>query len=360
MILAACATALTFPSTSLQAADNSWTGGGDDHNWQNSANWTSNPSLPTTGFGTSGDILYMDTAAANDYAIYSVAEGTLTYQAIRVGYNADGRLDITGGTLIGDGSSAQTRIGRGGHTGTLNIAGGTFKPGSILQVGLDAGSVGVVNVSSGTLDVTRGATQDTIANTSIALGAGNTGQGTLNLSGGNLYTRFGIEVGQSSGLGSGIFHVMGAGIANLGTDNGIQPNSAGFWYQRANGTLAATVDSTGFTLGSINIINSTTPTSFVTFDADSTLSLDFSGATPTTATSWDLMTFDDNTTLTDNGLTLAPGDAANGWSFAFVDTGGNAALNALQVTYTPVPEPGVLALGILGLALCAGVSRRRA
>ena len=350
---------LLLGAISLQAADNPWTGNGADHDWANPANWTSNPSLPATGTGTTGDILDLDTVAPNNYAIYTAAQGTLTYQTIRVGYYADGRLDVTGGTLIGDGSSVQTRIGRGGHTGTLNIAGGTFMPGSIMQVGIDANSVGIVNVSSGTLNATRGATQDGIANTSIALGAGNTGSGTLNLSGGNLYTRFGVEVGQSSLAGSGLFNVMGGGLAQLGTANGANPTSAGFWYQRGNGTLAATVDSAGFTLGAIQIVNGSAGGSYVTFDSGSTLSLGFNGATPTTAMSWDLMTWDDNTTLTDNGLTLAPGDTAAGWSFGFVDTGGTSAPNALQITFTPVPEPSAFVLGGCGLAALLVFRRRK-
>lgn len=350
IIRTTCVATVLAGTLSIPAADNPWTGGGADHNWANAANWTSNPSLPVTGLGTTGDILDMDTVDPNNYAIYGAAQGSLTYQTVRVGYNANGRLDVTGGTLVGDGSSVQTRIGRGGHTGTVNVAGGTFAPGSIMQVGIDAGSVGTVNVSSGTLDVTRGATQDSIANTSIALGAGNTGQGTLNLSGGNIYTRFGVEVGQSSLAGSGTFHVMGGGVAALGTANGANPTSAGFWRQRGNGTLAATIDSSGFTLGAIDIINATAGGAYVTFDAGSVLSLDFSGAAPTTAMSWNLMNFDDNTTLTDNGLTLAAGDAAAGWSFAFVDTGGTAAPNALRISFTPVPEPGTAALTGLGIA----------
>lgn len=358
-IQATCAAAVLLSASFLQAANVSWTGGGADHNWANAANWSSNPSLPTAGTGTTGDVLYMDTVNANNYAIYAAAQGTTFYNKVHVGYNADGRLDVTGGLLIGD-NTGNAYIGRAGHAGTVNIAGGTFRTGGPTLIGIDNNSVGVANVSSGTLDANRDATINGVAHTSLALGAGGTATGTLNLSGGNVYTRFGVVVGQSSLAGSGTFHVMGAGLAKIGTDNGANPANSGFWYQRGNGTLAATVDSTGFTLGAINIINgSTAPAAYVTFDAGSTLSLDFSGAAPTSAMSWYLMTWDDNTTLADNGLTLAAGDAAAGWSFSFADTGGTAAPNTLRITFAPVPEPSVAALAGLGVLLVVFRARKR-
>jgi PEP-CTERM motif len=349
-IFAICGAASLFSSISLQAATVTWTGGGADNNWLNAANWSSNPNLPVTGTGTSGDQLQLDTTA--NYAIYAAAEGALTYQSIRVGVTANGRLDVTGGTLTADGST-QGRVGVG-FAGTENIAGGTLKIGGDEQIGLNNGGVGIVNVSSGILDVTRGSTQDGVANVSLGLGAGGTATGTLNLSGGNIYTRFGVEVGQSSLAGSGTFNVMGSGIANIGTDNGVNLTSAGFWLQKGNGTLAATVDSTGFTLGQINILNGTATPLYVSFETGSTLSLGFSGAAPTSTMSWTLMTFSDTDSLTNN-LALAAGDAAAGWSFGIVD---NSGTDDLQITYT-VPEPSPMALMGLGVVAFGLVVRRR-
>lgn len=356
IIHSACVAALALGATSLQAAD-SWNGNGNDHDWSNASNWSTG--APVAGTGSTGDILYIDAAAANNYAVYAAAQGQTYYNKVHVGYNSDGRLDVTGGTLIGD-NTGNAYIGRGGHSGTLNVAGGTFRTGGPTIIGIDNNSVGVANVSGGTLENNRDGTIDSIAHISLGIGAGGTAQGALNLTGGSLYTRFGMSVGNSSGNGSGLFHVTGSSFtAKIGTDNGANLSNAGFWYQRANGTLQGTVDSSDFSLGSIDIVNGSGGGAYVTFAAGSTLSLGFSGAAPTAAMSWDLMTWDDNTTLTDNGLTLDSADAADGWSLSFADTGGTSAPNTLRVTFTPVPEPGTLAMAALGLATLFVFHRRK-
>jgi hypothetical protein len=364
IILAACIAAGLFSASSLRAGVNRyWDGGGADNNWLTVANWDGD-TLPTTGLGTVGDVLYLNDTSAN-YPIFSAANGSLTYQTIRIGYgsapvgpSADGRLDITGGTLSADGTG-QIRIGRGaGRTGTLNQSGGIFNAGGIVQLGVDAGSTGIVNLSNGTFNANRNATEDTVAGVSLSLaGAGGaTGHGTFNLTGGTLATRTGVLVGNNAGA-IGLFYVNGGvGTATIGSVNAAD---SGFWVQRASGTLRATVDSTGFTLGTISLFDGTADNPYLTFAAGSTLDLGFSGAAPTSTMSWSLITFADGSPITDSGLTLGAGEAAAGWSFAFVDAGGAAGVDTLRITYT-VPEPTVGALAGLGLLIAAFRARHRA
>lgn len=352
-ILQSVGAAIVLSATAAPAANVTWNGGAADNNWDTAANWSSNPNLPLTGLGSAGDVLFIDADAANNHAIYTATQGNRFYNKVQVGSGANGRLDVTGGLLVGD-NTGNAFVGRQGRTGTLNIAGGIYRTGGPAIIGIDNNSVGIANLTSGALEANRGGTLDGIANVSLALGGGGTAQGTLNLSGGNLYTRFGVAVGHSSLAGAGTFNVLGSGFtAKIGTLNGANATSAGFWRQRGNGTLAATVDSGSFSLGVIQILNSTTPAAFVTFDANSKLDLGFSSAAPGATMSWDLMTWDDNTTFANNGLTLDAADVAAGWSFSFADTGGTAALNALRITFTSVPEPSALALMGLGALLLA-------
>lgn len=322
------------------AADVSWSGLGADSEWLNAANWSSNPVLPAEGVGTAGDTLFFDTTA--NHAVFDVAAGSRTYRQIRVGANTDGRLDVTGGTLTGDHTITHW-VGRNGNAGTVNITGnGILRIGHIAEIGQDNGSIGTVNVSNdGAYWIFRGGSKDGQGDVSISLGAGGTGEGTLNLNGGSVRTRFGVMLGQNSLAGSGRFHVNGGdGSAVIGGHSNVTSN--GFWLQRGNGTLAATVDSAGFSLGTIDIHDA--GASYVRFDAGAILDLGFSGMPPASTMSWNLMTFKEGA-LTDNGLTLAAGDAAAGWSFAFVDTNTTPGADTLRITFTTSGGVPTVAVG---------------
>lgn len=351
------ASACMLMTSSTMGALVNWTGTAANNEWLDPANWSSNPNPPTEGLGSAGDEIEINTSV--NYPIFDGLDGARTYEYIRIGYtgtNITGRLDIVGGTLTHD-DTDQARIGRGtGRVGILNIAGGTFNAGGIVQVGMDPGGTGTVTLSSGIFNATRNATADGVAGVSVILGdnASTATSGAFVMSGGTANTRTGVSIGHSGG-GKGLFHVQGAGQANVGLHNAAD---SGFWVQRASGTLQATVDSTGFTLGNIDIFDAGTG-AYVQFDLGSKLDVGFSGAAPLATMSWDLMTFDDTTLLTNNGLTLDPADIAAGWSFAFVDTGGTAAPNALRITYTAVPEPTSFVLcGFGAFAMLRRVRRR--
>ncbi|MCU0796563.1 MAG: hypothetical protein MUF31_11570 [Akkermansiaceae bacterium] len=312
------------------AAEITWTGSADQE-WLNPANWSSQPALPVEGSNATADTLWIDSPSRP--AVFDAADGTRNYRSIRVGFNADGRLDITGGILSGQ-HTIQTMIGRAGHHGIMNLSGdGQFRSGHITQVGLDAGSIGEIHQSGGTFTIFRGAAADSVpGETSLHLGPG--GSGLYQLSAGSLFTRFGVVVGSTTPGSSGRFHVTGSSWnATIGGNNGINPANHGFWVQRANGTLAATIDSSNFSLSTLHIHHATG--SFLTFEAGSLLDTGFTGHSPTTPMSWDLIRFDNNATLTDLGLTLHPYDIAAGWSFEWADSDADPRPDTLRLHYSP-------------------------
>ena len=67
-----------------------WYGGELDHDWQNAANWSGGAVPTTEAFNVFG------IERREEYAIYSAAEGSNSYQQIYIGFNGDGRLDVTG------------------------------------------------------------------------------------------------------------------------------------------------------------------------------------------------------------------------------------------------------------------------
>lgn len=323
---------------SSRAADIQWDNGAGNNDWANPVNWAGDE-LPA-----SVDNPKINLGGANR-AIYS--SGTNTYNLIRVGDLASGaELDVTGGSLSSS-STSPTRIATGGRTATLNQSGGRVSFGGYMQVGLDANSIGNINLSGGKLISARDSTIGGIPRVSLVLGEGDNAQGNFVLSGGAEFrTRTGILLGDPTTTGSGRFEIRGAGVANIGIENAADD---GFWAQSPGCTLAAIVD--GDVLGTIYVdkVNATpgTPSSDgntyddgnVIFAPGSLLEVGFAGTPAASTKSWDVMRWDG--TLTDGGLAFAPTVTGTNWSFAFVDTDGLNGPDTLRITYTtngrPVP-----------------------
>ena len=317
--------------------DVQWDNGAGNNDWGNATNWSGNV-LPGTGLGTTGDKIHINLSGAGR-AIYSTATGANTYQYIRVGDSAGGELLITGGSLGSD-STTVSYIGQGGNTGTVTVTGGSLTLGGYMEVGLNSGSTGNLNVSGGLLDSSRNGTIGGVPNVSIGFGDGTGTHGNCVLSGGELRTRTGILLGANGGTSR--FEVDGTGVANVGTDNSADD---GFWVQNSGSTLAAYV--TNGTLGSIYVAHlsgaaGTYSSGNVIFMPGSKLELGFLGATNSGA--WDLMKWDG--TLLTNGLSLASGTDTN-WSFQFVTNGAATSANTLRVIYIAAnlnPPTGIVAV----------------
>jgi hypothetical protein len=312
--------------------DVQWDNGAGNNDWGTALNWSTD-ALPDTGTGTTGDKLHINLSGASR-AIYAAANGTNTYQTFRIGDAASGgELEVTGGSLKSDGTAA-TYIAAGGHTATLNQSGGLLSFGGYMQVGLNANSIGNINLTGGTLISGRNGTVGGVTNVSMVLGDGNSAQGNFVLSGGEFRTRTGVLLGNPATTGKGRFEVRGAGVANIGTENAADD---GFWVQNAGSALAAYVQDGA--LGIIFVDNlvagtgGTCADGNVIFSPGALLEVGFIGA-PTPG-SWDLMHWEG--TLLTNGLAFAPGTETN-WSFAFVDTDGVNGADTLRITYsTPAP-----------------------
>jgi len=164
-----------------------------------------NGSFNTTNFA-GGLVL----GGANDGGTASVGTGT---------------FNMSGGSM-GDGTDGAQRfirVGRQG-TGTFNQTGGAVNLGNDMDIGVNAGSTGTVNLSGGTFSMgglrvgLEGTGTMTISgdaaveartfNNSVLIGSG-AGDGTLNLDGGKLTAR----MITSGGTGTSIFNFNGGTLA---------------------------------------------------------------------------------------------------------------------------------------------------
>jgi autotransporter-associated beta strand protein len=160
---------------SISRADATWVGD-TSQDWNNAANWSSDPANPTGSF-------FVNTNTAGIYPIVSTASAfspvdIIIGDGVVGGASNNGRLDQTAGSLATGGGN-WLMVGRNG-TGTYNLTGGTLTAGAIHM----ARTTGTA-VSTGTVNVTN-ATVNTTGGTVIEDGnnVGSTCQGTLNLGSG--------------------------------------------------------------------------------------------------------------------------------------------------------------------------------
>lgn len=312
-----------------------WDGGGVGSEFSTAANWDDN--LVPVG-GSTQDI---NGAFTVDRTVNSTAGRTFV--------DGGGVLNVSAG-IHSDNNSGNTQRNFIGNTGagTVNQSGGTYDVGHLLAVGRNG--TGIYNLSGGVLDISRGG--NTLAgnpNTfggnsggSLSIGWGN-GTGLMNITGGELVTRIGVEVGDN-----GTFQVLGDTATTIGI--GSSGSLDGHWWQDTGGVLSMGVGTTGITPILIDDTGQATANPYVRFESGAVLDLSFFGTAPTAGT-WTLMTLE-NFDIDDQGLVLAAGDAAAGWSFDVDNSGTDGLLTATYV----IPEPTVALLGGLGLL---GLLRRR-
>ena len=234
-------TALAAISLSAAGAqDNSWIGG-ISTNWNTAANWSSN-AVPTgqnaVVNNTSGNIATITAdLAATPNDIIVTGGGRIDHLAGTAGtgggswmfvgqnstlstYNlADTSVAGGGITGYGQGSGTVNATGNlqvaawgGNRVGTMNInTTGALNVTGALRIGNDGGSVGVMNLESGTV---------TVSNINTYAGAENNighdgGVATLNISGGSLSVSEVLRFGNGSG-GNGTLNMTGGAINKAG------------------------------------------------------------------------------------------------------------------------------------------------
>ncbi|MDA7877621.1 PEP-CTERM sorting domain-containing protein, partial [Akkermansiaceae bacterium] len=229
-----------------------------------------------------------------------------------------------------------------------NMTGGTATINAI-QVGLGGGgntTVGTMNVSGGSLTISRG-----VGGASLAVGSG--GVGNFTLSGNAIFQSRNVVTVGMSGTGSGTFNVIGSSVGGGPTAGTIGIGTAGttdgIWNQGANGTLNMTIDASG--VSTLFIDDKAQGDVAANFALGSLLGLDFNVA-PYDG-SFTLMEVE-NGDVTDSGLALT-GSTDPNWSFAVDNSGANGLLIG---TYLSVPEPGSISLLFASLGTLL-VRRRR-
>lgn len=131
---------------------------------------------------------------------------------LNVGHNyatspGTGTLNITSGDLT---VTDAMQLGRGGNAGTVTVSGGTLTAGS-LRVGASAGGTSTLTVSGGTAST---------GNFDVGYNGGtgivNVSSGTLNVgAGGTRVFIGGGDEGGSNGVGTGTLTISGTGIVNV-------------------------------------------------------------------------------------------------------------------------------------------------
>ncbi len=172
--------------------------------------------LATTGqvnVGTGGvGIATLNTGATANMGIFQVGTNP----------NGNGTVNIAGGTAN---SSDLGRIGVNGGTGTLNVSDGSLNTTKYLVVG-DDNSLGAINQTGGTVTFNDWA--------AIGLGGNGSGNSKWDVSGGNVTSGAGIEVGADR---MGTMNISGTGDVNVGSVGlGVRTNGNGI-LNKTGGTL---------------------------------------------------------------------------------------------------------------------------
>jgi len=209
-----CAALLAVPGGTALAATSTWTGGGADSLWTTAANWDAVPAagdlVHVDAVGNS-PLVNMDVAAQYDNVYFGVSNssevvlnmqsgGTLRtdsggYIVFGRASGSHARCEMTGGSLSAGGR--QVRVGESG-TGTLNMSGGDITVSDWVGVGVNSSGTGTFNMSGGSVNAYN-------------INPGNAGKGTVDISGGTVKASNWIGIAKYSGAAGSSMTVRNSG-----------------------------------------------------------------------------------------------------------------------------------------------------
>lgn len=309
-----------------------WTGAGGDSDSSNPTNWVLDLAASVTADWGPYD---MDLWRIAHSSVAGIEQGTnyaVDYDAtavnngqadIDVGDGAQGTLNYNSGNLSFGVTGSRQEFGVNANgDGTLNMNGGDLNLNTV-RFGLNGGT-GTLNLNGGTLNIGRG-----YGDYSMWIGHGGSSTGTVNVTGGRVFTRTGVKLGDGGAIG--IFNIEGsvASVLGIGSNNSIDGN----WVQNAGSILRVRMDAGGVTpISIVNKIDNPTNdvnSANVTFNTGSVLDVGWMPGV-TNYNTFDLMTWDGE--LMESNLTFASSVDTSIWSFEFVDTNADTTNDTLRAT----------------------------
>lgn len=333
-----------------------WTGNGADSDANNPTNWVTDTSGTQAIWGPYDDDLWTIGSSAvsalvntNNLVVdYNNSANSPGQRALSLGNAAEGTLNFNSGNLIFTANVSGIQTIGGGNAngkGTLNVNGGTLTLNKV-RMGL-SGAVGTINVNGGTFNVERGWQDGNDGfSSSIYIGYGSTGTGTVNIAGGRIFTRGPVSLGDLGG--QGIFSVQGSTSSEIGI--GSNGSVDGAWIQHAAGTLKVRIDEGGITpISVVEKDDNNTNDGDAYFYDGSTLDVDWMPGV-TNYGSFLIMEWDG--VLVESNLAFSAGVDTDMWDWEFKDSGATTnGLNQLWVKTiggVPTVVPNITSYSISG------------
>lgn len=330
-----------------------WTGAGGTNDSQAATNWVTDTSGTPAAWGIyEDDTIYIGHSSVNasDFVSevdYNGGAYSANQAKLFIGRAREGILNFNSGSIVlpkpASGVSSYVGWNSAEGKGTINLNGGSLSL-YATDLGTVSGAQGTINVIGGAL-VLPGRIASAAGNGARAsIWIGTRGTGTVNVVSGSINTLLGVVLGDAGGTGT--FCVEGTGASEIDI-GGTRSDFDGYWVQNSNSTLKIVIDGTAEGVTPIGIREDGNENgervglADVVFEAGSLLDVSWAAGV-TNYGSFDVMTF--GGTYADEGLALAPGVDTNIWSFAFVDSDGDATNDTLRVTAygetargTPIP-----------------------
>lgn len=292
-----------------------WSGKASN-DWGNPENWSAKV-LPVRG-----DDVYVDLPSTEKVVFNSGATEDLNRVILGSGSGRLGAMEISGGKIrAAKNPDRHTRVGVAGGVGEVWQHAGEVNLNS-LQIGLDPSSHGLYRLTGGNLLLSRANNS-----TKCSLDIGPLyGDGTFEISGGELMTRRGVCLGRDEGRG--VFSVIGDGASAI--EIGAYKDGAGFWKQNAGSILKVRIGENG--LRRINIAGESGDGDVDVGFAKGAL-IDVGFVDKAIAGQWDVMHW--NGEIINEGLQFGPDVDTEVWSFEFVDTDESGSFDTLRVIARP-------------------------